>query len=362
VSAQGHQNASAIATVLDDDTGISIARSGQGSMTELTGQASLIDFVVSRAGNLGAARVSWAVNPLGLNGVDLADFAAGQDLLGNQGGLPSGEIVFQEGEASKTIQIRVAADAVVENSESFVVRLLGVALPNVSSPVQKILVSESAATVMDDDSADASNNVLQGGGGVDFLSGGAGNDLIQGGAGADRIFGGEGNDTISSGGGGDAIYGGSGNDLIIINGDTLACFEDVLARIDGGFSTDTLRLDAANQTINLEDILELDANFVGYGRISSIEKIDLTGSGDNQLVLGSDEVKAVTGANVFAVNGRHQLMVLGNTGDKVDVTDGSGTQNWSEGPTVTLDAVAFSVWNHVSQPTTLYIQTSILVI
>jgi hypothetical protein len=94
----------------------------------------------------------------------------------------------------------------------------------------------------------------------------------------------------------------------------------------------------------------------------SIEKIDLTGTGDNLLVINAEVLKSLNVANIFETNGKHQLLVTGNLGDKVDVTDGTGTQGWTQGPNVSLESTNYHVWNHVSQPVTLYIQPGIAVI
>jgi Ca2+-binding RTX toxin-like protein len=367
LSAAGYQNAMATATVLDDDTGISIARSGDLSVTEGSdaAQPRLTAFVVTRAGSLGAARVSWAVSPLGLNGIDAADFVAGQDALGNQGGLPSGELAFAEGEVSKTINVRVVADAVIEGTEAFSVRLLGVALPSLTASAQKILNAVAEARITDDDTpSDATADTVQGGAGVDLLSGGGGNDLIQAGAGADRVFGGDGADTIIGGGGGDAIFSGAGDDLIVLNGDNIDSFlEGMLARVDGGLGIDTLRLAGAGKTIDLASILDTgDTDPGGCGRIAGIEKIDLTGQGDNALVVGAEDVVAISCNNVFEPTGRYQLVVTGNSGDRVDLADGTGTTGWVQGTAVTLDQLQFIAWNSTSVDATIYVHTGVLVV
>jgi Ca2+-binding RTX toxin-like protein len=367
ISAPGYQNASATATVIDDDTGISVTRSGLLAAVEGSDAASpkLIAFVISRAGVLGPARVSWAVGPLGVNGVDSADFALGQDTLGNQGGFPSGDLAFVEGEVSKTVNIRVTADTVIEGTEAFSLRLLGVTLPTLTAPTQKILAGTAEARITDDDTpSDATADTVQGGAGVDALSGGGGNDLIQSGAGADLIYGGDGADTIVGGGGGDAIMSGAGDDLIVLNADNIDSFmEGMLARVDAGAGIDTLRIAAAGKTLDLAAILDsAELSPGGCGRVSGLEKIDLTGQGDNALVLGGDDVLAITRQNVFAPTGRHQLMVLGNAGDKVDLTDGDGTSGWAQGASTTLDSIQFATWNHSSSTATLYVQTGVLVV
>lgn len=62
----------------------------------------------------------------------------------------------------------------------------------------------------------ATNETVDGGAGVDYISGGAGNDSLAGGAGGDTLLGGAGNDTIDGGASagtlGDSMTGGTGSD------------------------------------------------------------------------------------------------------------------------------------------------------
>src|SRR5262249_46959550 len=89
------------------------------------------------------------------------------------------------------------------------------------------------------------------------------------------------------------------------------------ADIDGGRGSDTLRLEGAGMTLNLATLLP--------ARIHSIERIDLTGSGDNTLVLDELAFFDLTeqrGAGIPAG------AVLGNTGDVVQI-DTSGSETWT---------------------------------
>lgn len=141
--------------------------------------------------------------------------------------------------------------------------------------------------------------------------GGTGDDLLTGTAAGDVIVAGQGNDTLNGSGGSDILYAGAGDDLIAIS--------DVnFNRIKGGSGTDTLRLDGSD--------LSLDLTTIANNRITGIEQIDLTGSGDNTLTLEKLDLLALSETN--------QLVVLGNTGDVVV----SETQGWIANGTQTINS------------------------
>jgi hypothetical protein len=84
-----------------------------------------------------------------------------------------------------------------------------------------------------------------------------------------------GDDTVIGDGGADVLMGAAGNDLLSI-GDTN------FARIDGGAGYDTLALDGTGES--------LDLTLLGSSQIESIEAIDLSGSGANELILNTQDV------------------------------------------------------------------------
>jgi hypothetical protein len=100
----------------------------------------------------------------------------------------------------------------------------------------------------------------------------------------------------------------------------------------------------------------------GGSRLDSIEKIDLTGTGNNTLKLTAKDVLDMGSANLFATNGRQQLLVMGNAGDTLDLADGTGTTGWTHpAANVTIDGVSYAVWNHTSLAT-VYVNTAMTVI
>ena len=172
--------------------------------------------------------------------------------------------------------------------------------------------------------------------------------LLTGSSSADALVGGAGDDTLIGAGGADVLLGGAGADTLVLNASNVASLAAVfgaegnlaqLARVDGGGGIDTLRLDGAAITLNLLSIANAGGSTPGSAsRIESIERIDLTGSGNNTLWLSLADVLDMTGMNSFnnsngwldgtynlASGGasgvtpeqRHQLVIDGNAGDAV---------------------------------------------
>jgi len=179
-------------------------------------------------------------------------------------------------------------------------------------------------------------NVLNGLGGNDTLNGGLGNDKMSGGTGNDTyvrnatgdvvteganagtdtvqsavtytlganlenliltgagVINGTGNNVLNGGAGNDTVIGGSGNDTMV--------WDLLDGSIQGGAGTDTLRVDGANKA--------LDLTTISNAKITNVEIINLTGSGNNTLTLNLADVLALS----LTTN---TLRVDGNAGDIV---------------------------------------------
>ncbi|MDD3591451.1 MAG: hypothetical protein PHO65_02330 [Sulfurovum sp.] len=162
-----------------------------------------------------------------------------------------------------------------------------------------------------------SNNAdrLYGHGGDDILTGLGGDDLLDGGEGDDTLDGGAGADLLIGGSGADTVSGGDGDDII---------FFDLLDSVDGGAGTDSLYLEGAGITLDLAD---------NDFKIRDIEHIDITGSGDNKLIVRYEDILDLDNEN-------DTLFVTGNSGDTVhlygeEVFTGS----------VTVDGVAYDTYH-----------------
>jgi len=122
---------------------------------------------------------------------------------------------------------------------------------------------------------------------------------VTGTASVDNFTGNAGNDTFTAIGTNDVVRGGAGNDSITVTGLDYA-------DIRGGTGTDTLTLDGAGLSLNLTT--------VSSAGLSSIEIIDLTGTGDNSLTLDARGVFQLTEERS---GGTATLTVQGNAGDGV---------------------------------------------
>ena len=201
---------------------------------------------------------------------------------------------------------------------------------------------------------------------VDQL-GTSGDDMLTSTTAAQTLVGGAGNDTLTGGGGADVLYGGAGDDTLVLNADNVAKLalgvtDGQLARIDGGSGIDTFRLDSAGITLDLSTIANQGGSTPGSSsRIESIERIDLTGSGNNTLTIGLQDVLDMAGMNSFnnangwadgsydlAAGGaggvnperRHQLVIDGDAGDVVNASGWGASVG-----TVTNNGVTYNVYH-----------------
>jgi len=201
--------------------------------------------------------------------------------------------------------------------------------------------------------------------------GGGANDTLTGTSGANGLAGGAGNDTLVGNGGADVLHGGAGDDVFVLDASNVKALANRfgkagnttrLSRVDGGAGLDTLQLSGAGITLDLGKVANQGGSVPGsVSRIESIERIDLTGSGDNTLRLGVKDVQDIAGMNLINQNTqaalgwtngsfvfparvrRHQLIVDGNVGDALQLP--ATASGWVNAGTVFHHGIGYTVYD-----------------
>jgi hypothetical protein len=152
-----------------------------------------------------------------------------------------------------------------------------------------------------------------------------------------------GNDNIATNGGDDVVYAGGGNDTLNANSTDVAGLVARTSHFDGGNGLDTLKLVGGGITLDLTEITS---------SLTSFENFDITGLGNNTIKLNTADVLALGDFNIFndtntsfsGAQNHKQLMVTGNSGDTVNLTD---LTSWTHtAATTTYNGHSYDAWTN----------------
>lgn len=202
--------------------------------------------------------------------------------------------------------------------------------------------------------------------------GGSGNDHLVGTALAETLVGHHGNDTLIGGGGADGLRGGGGDDTFVVDASLLAALAaplgaagntNQLAHVDGGEGLDVLLLEGSELTVE------------GGSRLAGVEVIQLRGTGANALTLSqahlqtwgvvdwlTDSPAAALGFSPLphaAAGPMHQLLVRGDSNDRLTVLDGTWTLGGSLSAVGSL-AGTYNLWTSSSAPLQLVVEEGVI--
>ena len=146
-------NGSASGIIMDDECGIGF---GEATVLHPEGDVGVSQYqvTVDRIGFTGQpSSAEWRLTP-GTGGLTLADLEGGQDLLGNNGGWPSGTVIFTSGETTALVSIGINGNTILESDKSFTLTLSNVSegtiLPGSDLSLIGIANSINAVIVNDD--------------------------------------------------------------------------------------------------------------------------------------------------------------------------------------------------------------------
>lgn len=157
----------------------------------------------------------------------------------------------------------------------------------------------------------------------------------------------------------ETFYGSVANDVVSMSQHAHTYFGQATAAVHGGDGTDTLKIVGASHVLDLT---------AAGSKISSMEIIDLTGAGNNTLTLNLSDVLRNGGTNIFHAGdtARVQMMVKGNAGDKVNLSDlligNVDHGDWVKKAAMVIEGVTYESFQHSSLAAELLVQQGVNVV
>ncbi|MEA5163186.1 Calx-beta domain-containing protein [Cereibacter johrii] len=241
----------------------------------------------------------------------------------------SGEVVFLPGQTRAEVLIPILDDLVLENTESFSLRLVP-PFPSAISSVTPVPVG--VATLLDGTfSGSGGNDRLIGTANAERIEGFGGNDRIEGRGGNDLLSGGAGNDLLDGGGGRDRMVGGTGNDRYVVNHAGDSTIELAGGGIDTVQSSLSWTLAAQVERLVLTGGAALSGTGNGLANL-------LTGNG------GANRLQGLAGNDTLNGGGGRDVMI-GGTGNDTYITNGGDTivERGGQGVDVVRASVSYTL-------------------
>lgn len=282
-------------------------------ITELTGKGSGTDSV-TLAATYAAATYSIAAN--NAENIDAGLLTAAITLAGN-----TGKNTLTGGSGNDTLDGGTGADSLAGGlgNDTYIVDNAKDKVSETSTSVEEIDTVQSSINYTL--GANLENLILTGSSNLN----GTGNLLdnsLTGNTGKNTLTGNAGNDTLDGGLGIDVLTGGLGDDTLI--------YDSADSKIDGGAGIDLLEITGS-------DII-LDLSLIKAKAITGIEKLDLSGTGNNSLLANQTSLLKLTGSS------EHDLYVTGDVGDSVTVTQSM----WTDMGVTDVEGVSYHQYIHVT--------------
>jgi Ca2+-binding RTX toxin-like protein len=211
------------------------------------------------------------------------------------------------------------------------------------------------------------DDVLSGTDGADTLDAGAGNDVLDGGAGDDTLDGGSGGDrfVVSAGNGSDTVvdFYTEWSDVIVVDGYTMAGFDDLAGRLSQ-VGDDTVIQLSASETLTLKgvSVSALTADeFIFTNPVSETVSTEpttklLSGTSGNDTLVGTDgadTLEGYSGEDVLNGGAGNDILDGGSGGDTFMIQAGNGSDTivdfyptWSD--VIVLDGYTFAAFDDLA--------------